>query len=148
MKSKALLIGVLAAAGLMVAAGVTVAAGEVVSRPIGLNGAPDDLGRSLVPDSGAGQTTTVRRTVKARKGKPASAGASEVPASPSPNSYGDGSGSSGEGSSGGSGGSSGGSGGGTGGQAKPAPPHEDSPAPSGEDQGDGEGHEDEGHDDD
>ena len=145
MKSKALLIGLLAAAGLMVAAGVTVAAGEVVSRPIGLNGAPDDLGRSLVPDSSAGQTTTVRRTVKVRKGKPASAGASEVPAGSSPNSYGDGSGSSGEG---GSGGSSGGSGGGTGGQAKPAPPHEDSPAPSGEDHGDDDGHDDEGDDDD
>ena len=147
MKSKALLIGLLAVVGLMVAAGVTVAAGEVVSRPIGLNGSPDDLGRSLAPDSSAGQETTVRRTVTVRKRKPASAGASEAPASPSPNSSGNSSGGSGGGSSSNPGGS-GGSSGGSGGEAKPAPPHENAPAPSGGEHGDDESHDGDHQDDD
>ena len=53
----------LAVLGLFFAAGVTVAAGEIVSRPIGLNGSADDLGRSLTPSPGAVTTVTVRRTV-------------------------------------------------------------------------------------
>lgn len=63
MKSRIVLTGLLAVLGVLVAAGVTVAAGEIVSRPIGLNGSVDDLGRSLTPSSGAVTTVTVKRTV-------------------------------------------------------------------------------------
>ena len=105
MKSRTLMIVLLGVFGMFVAAGVTVAAGAVVSRPIGLNGSPDDLGRSLTPETsttGPARTVTIRKTVTVGKsGSELSGGGSA--AAPSPGSASGGSqgyGSGGGGSSG------------------------------------------------
>lgn len=71
MKMRVALIAALAVLGLLAAAGVTVAAGEIVSRPIGLQGSPDDLGRSLTPVSkpSASEKRTTEETVQDGSGE-------------------------------------------------------------------------------
>jgi hypothetical protein len=84
MKTRAALTAVLAVLGVLVAAGVTVAAGEIVSRPIGLNGSPDDLGRSLTPSSNPVTTVTVKRTVTEKESKEGEDRGSQVSPPPAP----------------------------------------------------------------
>ena len=83
MRPKPILIAVLAVLGVVVAAGITGVASAVVSRPIGLNGSPDDLGRSLTPVGGSTtRTVTVKRTVTVDS-KPATGTTSGPVADPS-----------------------------------------------------------------